>query len=130
MTQKAHLKWIETYFHPNGLSCSHCGASFNLARWFRKTKQSDLDVYRCMACNGIYNLYSQTAFQGRHFKPEQVIQFIQGIRQQKPTTQLARVLNISRTTATEIRQQLQPIIEKEQRTFLFDDLDTHVAQIH
>ena len=107
MNRKACLNWIREYFHPNGLQCPHCRASFEQARWFRQTKRSKLDVYRCQECCGIYNLYSATVFEGRYFRPEQTVLFIRGVCQGKPTAKLARELRINRTTATEVRHQLQ-----------------------
>jgi hypothetical protein len=44
MDRAACLEWIEAYFHPEGQKCPHCQAPFEQARWFRKTKCSDLDV--------------------------------------------------------------------------------------
>lgn len=114
MNRKACLNWIREYFHPNGLQCPHCRASFEQARWFRQTKRSKLDVYRCQECCGIYNLYSATVFEGRYFRPEQTVLFIRGVCQGKPTAKLARELRISRTTATEVRHQLQANAEREQ----------------
>jgi len=78
MDRNACLKWIEAYFHPDGQKCPHCGTGFEQGRWFRKTKRSDLAVYRCQACCGIYNLYSGTVFEGRYFTPEQTVLFIRG----------------------------------------------------
>jgi len=122
MDREACLTWIEEFFHPDGLQCPHCGADFERARWFRQTKRSKLDVYRCQKCKGIYNLYSKTVFEGRYFRPEQTVLFIRGVCQGKPTAKLARELNISRTTATEVRHQLQANAEKEQpKTPLEDD---------
>jgi transposase-like protein len=114
MDREACLNWIQEYFHPDGLQCPHCGADFGQARWFRRTKRSELDVYRCQACKGIYNLYSSTVFEGRYFRPEQTVLFIRGVCQGKPTAKLARELSISRPTATEVRHQLQANAEKEQ----------------
>ena len=114
MDRASREAWIETYFHPDGLKCPHCGAPFGQGRWFRRTQKSDLDVYRCQACKGVYNLYSDTVFEGRYFRPEQTVLFIRGVCQGKPTAQLARELSISRTTATEVRHQLQANAEKEQ----------------
>ena len=114
MDREACLTWIEEYFHPDGLQCPHCCANFDQARWFRQTKRSELAVYRCQECKGIYNLYSQTVFEGRYFRPEQTVLFIHGVCQGKPTAKLARELSISRTTATEVRHQLQANAEKEQ----------------
>ena len=116
------MRWIEAYFHPNGLKCPHCGTEFEQSRWFRKTKRSDLDVYRCQRCQGIYNLYSGTVFEGRYFPPEQTVLFIRGVCQGQSTAQLARELGISRTTATEVRQALQANAEQAQAQTPLDDL--------
>ena len=122
MDREACLQWIEAYFHPEGLKCPHCEAKLEQAYWFRKTIRSDLDVYRCQVCKGIYNLYSNTVFEGRHFTPEQTVLFIRGVCQKKPTAQLARELSLSRTTATEVRHQLQANAEKAQPQEPLDDL--------
>lgn len=121
MDREACLQWIEDYFHPQGLECPHCHAEFEDARWFRRTICSQLDVYRCQWCQGIYNLYSNTVFEGRYFRPEQTVLFIRGVLQGTSTAQLARELKISRTTATEVRHQLQANAEKEQPTTPLED---------
>jgi len=114
MDREACLNWIQEYFHPKGLKCPHCSAGFEQTRWFRQTKRSELDVYRCQECKGIYNLYSGTVFEGRYFRPEQTVLFIRGVCQGKPTAKLARELGISRPTATAVRHQLQANAEREQ----------------
>jgi transposase-like protein len=129
MDREACLKWIEAYFHPEGLKCPHCEAQFEQASWFRKTKQSDLDVYRCRLCKGIYNLYSKTVFEGRYFTPEQTVLFIRGVCQGTSTAQLARELSISRTTATEVRQQLQANAEQAQPQTPLGDLDVETDEM-
>ena len=121
MNRGSCLAWIEQYFHPEGVSCSHCGAGKEEANYFRRTKTSELAVYRCKRCQGIYNLYSGTVFEGRYFRPEQVVLFLRGVCQGKATAQLARELRISRTTATEVRHLLQANAERVQpRTKLVD----------
>jgi len=129
MDREACLKWIETYFHPAGLKCCHCGAEFEQARWFRKTKRSDLEVYRCQVCKGIYNLYSDTVFEGRYFTPEQTVLFIRGVCQGQSSAQLARELSISRTTATEVRHQLQANAEQAQPQSRLDDLEVETDEM-
>ena len=129
MDRDACLKWIEAYFHPDGLNCPHCGAEFEQGRWFRKTKCSDLDVYRCQECRGIYNLYSGTVFEGRYFTPEQTVLFIRGVCQGQSSAQLARELSISRTTATEVRHQLQANAEQAQPKIPLDDLEVETDEM-
>ena len=114
MDREACLIWIKEYFHLEGLHCPHCQADFEQAQWFRQTKRSLLDVYGCKRCQGIYNLYSNTVFEGRYFRPEQTVLFIRGVCQGNSTAQLARELGISRRTATEVRHKLQANAEKEQ----------------
>lgn len=98
--------WLREYFHPDGLCCPRCGSEQDDAYIFRRTKRSRLEVYRCKNCQKTYNLYSGTAFDGRHLRPEQVIQLLQGISRNDSTTRLARELGMSRTTIHEIRQKL------------------------
>ena len=129
MDRQACVKWLEEYFHPAGLKCPHCQASVERAIWFRKTKRSNLDVYRCRGCGGIYNLYSGTVFQGRHFTPEQTVLFLREVLQGKPTAKLARELKISRTTALAIRHQLQDNAEDEKTTDPLSDLEVETDEM-
>lgn len=129
MDREACLEWIEAYFHPEGQKCPHCQAEFAKARWFRKTKQSELDVYRCEVCQGVYNLYSGTIFEGRYFRPEQTVLFVRGVCQGKSTAQLARELAISRTTVTEVRRQLQANAEQAQPQTPLDDLEVETDEM-
>jgi transposase-like protein len=123
------LDWIEDYFHPEGMKCPHCGADMRQARWFRRTKRSDLPVYRCQKCRGIFNVYSGTVFEGRHFTPEKTVLFMQGVLQGKPTAQLARELRISRTTATEVRQDLQVNTQQRQNQEPLNDLEVETDEM-
>ena len=52
--------WLVKHFHPDGLKCPHCNTSVDQARSFRQITASQLKVYRCLSCDGVYNLYSST----------------------------------------------------------------------
>lgn len=99
--------WLLTHFHPNGLTCPHCEASVAEARCFRQTATSQLPVYRCLVCDGIYNLYSSTVFQQKQFTPAQVVMLLRGIHQGTSSAQLARELGLSRPTVHSIRRVIQ-----------------------
>jgi transposase-like protein len=129
MDRQACVCWIEAYFHPTGLKCPHCQADLKQALLFRKTKRSDLVVYRCKACRGIYNLYSGTVFEGRYFTPEQAVLFIREVVQGKSTAKLARELHISRTTALEVRHKVQANAEQEQSTEPLSDLEVETDEM-
>jgi len=129
MDREACQEWILEYFHPDGIKCPHCQSEYEQARWFRRTKRSDLDVYRCKACQGIYNLYSGTVFEGRHFHPEQTVLFLRGVCQGKSSAQLARELGVSRTTITEVRHEVQANAEQEQPEDPLEDLEAETGEM-
>ena len=99
--------WVEKYFHPEGLKCLKCGAGRNQARWYRRTQCSQVDVYRCHACDGIYNVYSGTVLAGKHLRPSQTVLLLRGVCQGTPSARLARELGLSRTTVHHLRQARQ-----------------------
>lgn len=99
--------WILHHFHPDGLHCPHCGADESRARYFRTTRRSQLAVYRCYDCEGIYNLYSGTLFEGRHLPPSQVVLLLRGFCKGEPSATLARELSLNRGTVLDLRCKVQ-----------------------
>jgi len=83
------------HFHPAGLRCLHCHATWAEAREFRTTRRSQLTVYRCHACRGIYNLYSRTIFEARQLRPAQVVLLVRGVLKGESAAILARELEMS-----------------------------------
>ena len=88
--------WLLNHFHPNGLKCPHCEAEAEEARPLRQTTTSQLTVYRCLVCAGIYNLYSGTVFQQKQLTPVQAVLLLHGVYQGEPRAQIARELGLSR----------------------------------
>ena len=95
------------HFHPTGIRCPHCQAAWSKASEFRTTRRSQLTVYRCRACQGIYNLYSGTIFAARQLRPAQVVLLVRGILKGESAATLARELGMSRTTLTDLRHRIQ-----------------------
>jgi hypothetical protein len=108
------LRWLQHYFHPNGLQCSHCGARVDQARHFRTTKRSQVPVYRCRQCQGIYTLYSGTVFQGTHLRPAKVVLLVRGIFKGESSLALSRELKLARQTAHHFRHALQAHVLRQQ----------------
>src|SRR5215210_6020748 len=100
-------QWLLKHFHPKGLKCPHCVARPSRARPFRRTRRSQVTVYRCHECHGLYNAYSGTVFQARHLRPSQVVLLLRGVCKGEPTAGLARELGMPRSTVHGLRQQLQ-----------------------
>jgi hypothetical protein len=107
MSEQASTEWIMEHFHPSGVVCVHCGAAWSRSSEFRRTRTSQLVVYRCRECRGIYNLYSGTIFAARQLRPSQVVLLVRGVLKGESAMTLARELGMSRTTITELRYLIQ-----------------------
>jgi transposase-like protein len=121
MSEKASEEWIMEYFHPTGVRCPHCAAGWAEAREFRTTRRSQLTVYRCRVCRGIYNLYSGTIFEARQLRPAQVVLLVRGVLKGESAASLARKLGMSRTTITELRHLIQRKAAHLQSEIRLDD---------
>ena len=99
--------WLLKYFHEGEMKCPHCGKGVEEAREFRETKKSQLTVYRCKGCQGIYNLYSGTIFEGKHFRPAQVVLLLRGVCKGEPTATIAREIGVTRQTVHDMRKTIQ-----------------------
>jgi transposase-like protein len=121
MSEKASEEWIMEYFHPTGIRCPHCGAAWAEAFEFRTTRKSQLTVYRCRGCHGIYNLYSGTVFEARQLRPAQVVLLVRGVLKGESAATLARELGMSRTTITELRHRIQANAAHLQNQSCLDD---------
>ena len=98
-------RWLLEHFHPEGLRCPKCDSARR--RRFRETETSRLIVYRCLDCEGIYNLYSGTVFEKKHLRPSQVVLLLRGVLKGQSSISLAEELGVSRTTVHELRKELQ-----------------------
>ena len=102
-------QWLLKHFHPEGLKCPHCGAGLDQAREFRQTKTSQLTVYRCSPCQGIYNLYSRTVFEGRSFRPAQAVLLVRGGSKGNPTAEIAREIGSADKPCTRSVKRCKPM---------------------
>lgn len=98
-------RWLLEYFHPEGLRCPKCGSTRR--RYFRQTQTSRLSVYRCLQCEGIYNLYSGTVFEKKHLSPSEVVLLLRGMIKGGSSMSLSKELQVSRSTVHELRRELQ-----------------------
>ena len=106
--------WLLKHFHPEGLHCPHCGAGVEEARLFGRTQKSHLQIYRCLSCDGVYNLYSGTVFVQKQLTPPQAVLLLRGVCQGVPSAKLAREIGVHRQTVMSIRRVLQSQAEAMQ----------------
>jgi transposase-like protein len=103
---KQSKKWLLEHFHPEGLRCPKCGSGQARRPFFRHTqKTSRLTVYRCLECEGIYNLYSGTLFEKKHLRPSQVVLLLRGVAKGESSIRLAEELGVSRSTLHQLRKE-------------------------
>jgi len=121
--------WLLKYFHPEGLKCPHCGKGVEEAREFRKTKKSQVTVYRCNGCQGIYNLYSGTVFEWKYFRPAQAVLLLRGICKGEPAAAIAREIGVSRQTVHEMRKAIQANAERMQPQSPLSDQRTETDEM-
>jgi transposase-like protein len=107
LNQKDCENWLLEYFHSDGLKCPSCQSDVSAAHRFRRTKKSQLQVYRCNHCQTVYNLYSRTVFQQRHLRPQQVVLLLRGVLKGETSQALAEELDMSYQTVLAIRHDLQ-----------------------
>ena len=112
LDDKQTEEWLLEHFHPKGLRCPKCGSTRR--RTFRETETSRLTVYRCLECEGVYNLYSGTLFEKKHLRPSQVVLLLRGEAKGESSMRLAQELGVSRTTVHHLRKELQQNAERLQ----------------
>ena len=121
--------WLLKHFHPEGLHCPHCGADVKEARLFGRTRRSHLQIYRCLSCEGVYNLYSGTVFQQKQLTPPQAVLLLRGVCQGVPSAKLARELGLDRQTVMSLRRVLQSHAEAMQPRSALPDTHTETDEM-
>ena len=111
---ESSVAWITEHFHPQGFHCPKCGAPPTQARSFRKTKRSQLVVYRCLQCQTAYNLYTGTIFQQTHLTPMQVVLLMRGICKGESSQVLAAELDLNYGRVLSLRHAAQANAENAQ----------------
>jgi transposase-like protein len=114
LDEMSSIEWLMKHLHAEGLKCPHCQAMPDEARLFRVNRGSGLRVYRCRACDGIYNLYSGTIFEGSQLTPPQVVLLLRGALQGQSSAQIAREIGLTEKTVLKWRHRLQANAERLQ----------------
>jgi len=111
---ESSVTWILDHFHPEGLRCPDCQKTVAESREFRRTRKSELIVYRCRDCGTVYNLYTGTVFQGCYWTPMQVILLMRGICKGETTREMSAELRLNYKTVLVMRHKVQTNAESEQ----------------
>jgi transposase-like protein len=126
---ESSASWILEHFHPKGMHCPVCQKPVTDARKFRRTKKSELTVYRCNDCKTIYNLYTGTVFQGCYWTPMQVVMLLRGISKGETTREMSAELGLNYKTVLSMRHKIQANAEKEQPKTPLPDIHSETDEM-
>ena len=106
MDQGACYQKLMDLLHPDGLACPRCAAREGL-NVHRRRDGSPVVDYRCTGCRRVFNLFTDTPWQGTHFSPVTILLIRHGIAQGTPTATLARERGLSRPYRLRLRHEIQ-----------------------
>jgi transposase-like protein len=101
-------EYLVRTLHPQGLHCQngHALPSGQAPHDRRRTPVVD---YRCRVCGNVYNVFTNTAWQGTHYPCSTVVLVIRGFVQGTPTLQLAEELALDYETLLNRRHRIQQL---------------------
>jgi len=106
LDQDACYRKLIDLLHPGGLACPRCAARDGLTI-HRHRKGSPVIDHRCKRCKRVFNLFTDTAWQGTPRTPAAILAILRGVAAGTSTAQLARELGCSRPRLLELRHTLQ-----------------------
>jgi len=92
--------------HNNELVCPKCGSCHY---GVQNKARCPIMKYKCKDenCGRIFNIFTNTAFQGTHFSCSKIVLILRGFFQGESTARLSRELKIDRGNLLDIRHKLQ-----------------------
>jgi len=106
MDQEGCRQKLFDLLHPDGLACPRCGARDGLTIHRRRPDSPVVD-HRCKGCRRVFNMYTNTPWQGTHHGPAQILLILRGIAKGEPTAKLAREVGVSRQHLLRLRHEIQ-----------------------
>jgi transposase-like protein len=121
MDQEGCRQKLFDLLHPEGFACPRCGATEGL-NIHRRRPDSPVADHRCKSCRRVFNMFTNTPWQGTHLSPAQILLILRGIAKGEPTAKLAREVGISRQHLLRLRHAIQArALANANRTLLPDD---------
>ena len=121
MDQEGCRQRLFDLLHPEGFACPRCGAHDGL-NIHRRRADSPVVDHRCKDCRRVFNMYTNTPWQGTHLSPAQILLILRGLAKGEPTAKLAREIGISRQHLLRLRHAIQArALDAADRTPLPDE---------
>ena len=106
MDEKRCYQFLVNLLHPTGLHC-RCGVPLAKDQCVHKYNKAGLPSYKCRTCRRVYNVFTDTIFQGTHYSCVIIVLLLQGFAQSKTTQHLSEELNLSYKNVLDWRHKLQ-----------------------
>jgi transposase-like protein len=105
MDQEGCRQKLFDLLHPEGFACLRCQARDGLNGYGRP--ETPVLDYRFKGCRRVFNVFTETPWQGTHLSPAQILLILRGIAQGVPSAKLAREVGISRQHMLRLRHEVQ-----------------------
>lgn len=106
MDYESCYRYLEKLFHPLGLSCP-CGQALYEGQSPHKYRANNLPCFKCRNCGKVFNIFTDTIFQGAHYECVTIVLMLRGFSQGKTTQHLSKELSVSYNSLLEWRHKLQ-----------------------
>lgn len=113
-------QFLVKIFHPNGLHCN-CGWKLPECKQPHKYNSTRLPSYKCSECGKVFNVFTQTIFQGIHYSCIQIVLLLRGIAQGITTLHLSKELEVNYKNLLEWRHLLQELSYENRNVFPLQD---------
>jgi transposase-like protein len=97
--------YLRRVLYPEGLRCKN-GHPLLPDQAPHDRSRAPLVDYRCRACGNVFNLFTNSVWEGTHYDCTTVVLVMRGFAQGTPTLQLAEELDLDYGTLLERRHQI------------------------
>ncbi len=116
-------RWLLNILHPEGLKCRN-GHALPKEQVPHDRSRTPIVDYRCRECGSVYNVFTDTVWQGTHYDCNIIVLVMRGFAQGIPTKHLAEELELDRGTLLERRDEVQKLAFEHRDIRPLEDEDT------
>ena len=107
--------------HPDGLKCKD-GHALPPDQKPHDRRRAPIVEYRCRICGNVFNIFTDTVWQGTQYDCREIVLIMRGVAQGTPTLHLADELEVDYGTLLERRHRIQKLaLEHKPDTALTDE---------
>ena len=128
MSYEECYNFLSTLLHPQGLDCPN-GHAVSEEQKPHKYRKNGLPCYRCKECGTVFNLFTDTIFQGIHYDCIQIVLMLHGFAKGQTTKNLSDELKLSYNALLDWRHKLQEFAFENRNISLLKDTDIESDEV-